>query len=1134
MAFSPDRTTLAVVDGNGGLTLIFVDSRSTRKWDARSVRRDHPQRWSVGWKNHNDITLASPRDVVDLRIYEGEAVTLDSPRQLGPHEMVLHMGTDGRRLLINGSTAALETLAGDLEDLGNGLTVFALSGIDDSHCFVRDQELTWSSDGRVRELPIRVAPAALACSDAGVLIWQRNGELGWWDGDAVTTLSKAGEQVAQPDSLAAAKSVVSLGNYGFAGTTDGRLLRWGLNGISESAIVSRRAGPRGVLVHESGHVLRQAADEMWHLHETPTSALPLASAFVVGFPGWRWRSDGKAVLATEQSPGLLLPFNVPIPRDLAEHYRIVAWSEAHLLVENSLNSRMALLDMRGNAVATTFELSVPAGPYAMVQSGALVVHAQSVYLLDNDLRLVGPPVTLGERIGSLQPSLDGQHCLALSDRTVFRLRSNPGGVSADGNVRFPIEVKAVAWSPATCDQAAVLSGNVIHLVEFLEDGVSTTSVSLDAVALNIHWQGDTILVFLADGEVRSFELDAFGEPQPVTDGPSEPQSVASIESSPVTFDHQPMPYAPDAAATKDRLGRDRFTFELCNSIKELPRSGRPDGPAVLLGGEWGTGKSTTFRLAREALEAEDWVVVEYNAWRDGRSNPAWFGLLRSIRLAAASTSRREKVLSRPLAAFGFRVRELTFRTSVAMSPATAVVLLGLTMMASLAALTSAPLLAAVIGLPALLVGLAATGNDVRGRFGWDSYSAGRLKANSDGPPLDQVDRLARWYRMQAGTGRISELAGAATIGAACLPFVWLATFEPSVPRATQWLSDSWALALAAILVPTVVGTVVKRRYAGLTAAATVVLFALLLLPWRSAPVGFSPSAHHVVIALGSATLTFVLRRDEPGPVGDTAKRVLPMLLVVEDLDRCSQTVVCDVLDTLSTVFRSPDRNVGCLVTLVLADDNWIQHAYLTAHPGKDPNVGWQFIAKHFDLVLRTPIPASEHLEALLTDNMPRQAQPASASFSLATEPTPAESTTQPENGQSAQHTSDAQPYVSPSEATSSVVELEQYLRHVLAANLGLVRGNARAVRRAVNHYRFYFRVFSDAATDQLAKAALLVAADPSLLSKREDLASLLALELNATLFDSLGCTAARGNQDRGPVQQDHLTDTDEAGTDASK
>jgi thymidylate kinase len=52
--------------------------------------------------------------------------------------------------------------------------------------------------------------------------------------------------------------------------------------------------------------------------------------------------------------------------------------------------------------------------------------------------------------------------------------------------------------------------------------------------------------------------------------------------------------------------------------------------AVHLYGPWGSGKSTLLNFIRTELEQENWLVVEFNAWRNQQIKPPWWALMESV------------------------------------------------------------------------------------------------------------------------------------------------------------------------------------------------------------------------------------------------------------------------------------------------------------------------------------------------------------------------------------------------------------------------------------------------------------------------------------------------------------------------
>lgn len=87
----------------------------------------------------------------------------------------------------------------------------------------------------------------------------------------------------------------------------------------------------------------------------------------------------------------------------------------------------------------------------------------------------------------------------------------------------------------------------------------------------------------------------------------------------------------------------------------------------------------------------------------------------------------------------------------------------------------------------------------------------------------------------------------------------------------------------------------------------------------------------------------------------------PILLVLDDLDRCSADFVVELLDATQTILRPDVRDTPPLIVLVAADERWVHAAFDKAYtdfkdavssPGR--SLGHLFLAKLFQLQVRVP------------------------------------------------------------------------------------------------------------------------------------------------------------------------------------
>jgi hypothetical protein len=94
----------------------------------------------------------------------------------------------------------------------------------------------------------------------------------------------------------------------------------------------------------------------------------------------------------------------------------------------------------------------------------------------------------------------------------------------------------------------------------------------------------------------------------------------------------------DAPALVDALGRQAFAEVLASRVKQVSetlRSGTLGNDSAFIlhvDGPWGSGKSSILNFLKTDLEQSDpqWLIVEFNAWRNQQRSPAWWPIISHV------------------------------------------------------------------------------------------------------------------------------------------------------------------------------------------------------------------------------------------------------------------------------------------------------------------------------------------------------------------------------------------------------------------------------------------------------------------------------------------------------------------------
>jgi len=142
-------------------------------------------------------------------------------------------------------------------------------------------------------------------------------------------------------------------------------------------------------------------------------------------------------------------------------------------------------------------------------------------------------------------------------------------------------------------------------------------------------------IFAADG-LRSFNEYVVGRLERSHEANEELEAWRSLVAEPAPVES--VGTLSDAPALVDALGRQAFAEVLATRVKqvyETLRSGKlgTDSAFILhIDGPWGSGKSSILNFLKENLEHSQpqWLIVEFNAWRNQQRSPAWWPIISHV------------------------------------------------------------------------------------------------------------------------------------------------------------------------------------------------------------------------------------------------------------------------------------------------------------------------------------------------------------------------------------------------------------------------------------------------------------------------------------------------------------------------
>ncbi|MEV6285974.1 P-loop NTPase fold protein [Kribbella sp. NPDC051770] len=626
----------------------------------------------------------------------------------------------------------------------------------------------------------------------------------------------------------------------------------------------------------------------------------------------------------------------------------------------------------------------------------------------------------------------------------------------------------------------------------------------------------------------------------------------------------------DAVDAADLFGRVILARHLHGVIGQLIA---PDGVGssrsvvVSIDGRWGAGKTTLARLLVEemrnkasvatatggrAVLPRDPVVVNFDAWRESEIAPHWW-------VVAAAINRGVRNQRSLVARMGMTVTGVARR--IARSPASmaAILIVSMVVLGFMAVRSAAPsqlnqtltVLQTFLTAATALVAVAAV---VTRSLFWASPALGRLHLKADDNPLgevaDMVTNLRRWSPRIGSSPFVETVIAVFWIGFGVVTGRLISSHLEVISSMGKWpaaLQNHPIGAVVAITTALMVGLsappaagrsasegshrnkrrnttsaavrpfdsqppwythrrwrVVSAIVAGLSTGAAVTI----TLPGRVSPAWLPPAVlgvMGVVVLLSPLLYVRVSRRGNRRPI----------VLIIDELDRCSVPTVVAYLETVHTLLRerSPGalavqggwRDPAPLIVLVLADGRWVRTAFTAEYEAfKDlgspvRTLGGDFLQKLFDHTVLVPELTAEHVGHLLD----RITTPVVRSAARLTQHSVTEAETEAESQQE-QGADDA----TTSQAGSGALAPEQDRAadvalasttpqaiarreaHLLASYTTLLPANPRLIRRVTNTWAMLEalkqHVGHDEPDDTVVRAAVIHVIFPALVDDLMD------------------------------------------------
>lgn len=206
----------------------------------------------------------------------------------------------------------------------------------------------------------------------------------------------------------------------------------------------------------------------------------------------------------------------------------------------------------------------------------------------------------------------------------------------------------------------------------------------------------------------------------------------------------------DSPAHTDSLHRRPLARTLATRLQRFQREEPGTSFLVHIDGSWGTGKSTLLNLIQSELP-DQWLIVDFDAWRQSKIGPPWWTLLAALRhdFARQLTLPRRAYLRIIESIVRARRTGAPFALAILLLAAAGVGLIAFLRHIHLGSAATLSLATALAGIVTAL-GVLWAGALVAGKFLlWDSPRGARLFEQSNSNPMQDIASHFAWLTSRA-------------------------------------------------------------------------------------------------------------------------------------------------------------------------------------------------------------------------------------------------------------------------------------------------------------------------------------------------------------------------------------------------